>query len=316
MLNQLRFASDRCLGGARGILFLRGLMCLVTGEVALADPVQGFRALSTDTAARVTTRREGNVVRVCVENSELSEITVTFDFSVVNLKGGVAFPHTATFPPGKTEAFTLSAIQPDMPWHYSYTNYLKLGSREAIHDDSAVYHLPYAPGRSYTVSQGYNGCFSHQGANQCSIDWKMPEGTEVRAARGGRIVKVKDDSDAGGGTMQFDPYNNFVLIRHEDGTLGHYCHLKKGGVKVTPGQIVRAGEVIALSGNTGFSSGAHLHFSVFKTKDGRQRISLPVKFEDANGRAVTLVEGQPYRAPDNRGMKIASLGAVSTSVLR
>jgi murein DD-endopeptidase MepM/ murein hydrolase activator NlpD len=166
------------------------------------------------------------------------------------------------------------------------------------------------------VSQGYNSGFSHHGANQCAIDWKMPEGTQVRAARGGLVVKVKDDSNAGGATIQFDRYNNFVLIHHEDGTLGYYCHLKKDGVKVVPGQIVRAGDVIALSGNTGFSSGAHLHFCVFKTKDGRERISVPVKFEDADGSAVTLVEGRQYRAPELRGTKTASLRASSSSVLR
>jgi len=287
------------------ILMLNHLRFAIGLSLALAAHSAG--AACSDTAAKVTAQREGNLIRVCVENSELSEVTVTFDFSPVNLKGSVSFPHTATFPPGKTEAFTLAPIRPDAPWHYSYTNFFKLGSRDAAHDDAVVYQLPYAPGRSYTVSQGCNSGFSHHGANQFAIDWKMPEGTEVRAARSGRVVKVKDDSNTGGATMQFDPYNNFVLIRHEDGTLGHYCHLKQDGVRVTPGQIVRAGEVIALSGNTGYSSGAHLHFCVFKTLDGRERVTIPVKFEDADGRAVTLVEGRQYRAPETRGTQTASL---------
>jgi len=296
------------------ILMLSHLRFVIGLSLALA--AHGAGAASSDTAARVTAQREGNVIRVCVENSELSEVTVTFDFSPVNLKGSVSFPHTATFQPGKTEAFTLAPIRPDAPWHYSYTNYFKLGSSDAAPDDAVVYQLPYAPGRSYTVSQGCNSGFSHHGANQFAIDWKMPEGTEVRAARGGRVVKVKDDSNTGGGTMQFDPYNNFVLIRHEDGTLGHYCHLKKDGVRVTPGQIVRTGEVIALSGNTGFSSGAHLHFCVFKTLDGRERVTIPVKFEDAEGRAVTLVEARQYRAPEIRGTQTVSLSRADSVALR
>jgi murein DD-endopeptidase MepM/ murein hydrolase activator NlpD len=111
-------------------------------------------------------------------------------------------------------------------------------------------------------------------------------------------VKVKDDSDRGGPSMEFDPFNNYVLIRHDDGTLGHYCHLKKGGVAVHPGQIVKTGDLIALSGSTGFSSGPHLHFCVFMTKNGRERESIPVKYRVADGEALTLVEGQKYRAPE------------------
>ena len=316
MLNRLRFATNR-LGSSRGIHCFWGLICLCLfgGGLSCSTAARSFGAGSPKPAAEVTSRREGNLIHISVVNSENSEVTLTFDFSLVNLEGSVSFPHTATFKPGQTEAFTLLPIRPDAPWHYSYTNYFKLGSSEAVHDDSAVYQLPYAPGSSYKVSQGYNSGFSHHGADQFAIDWKMPEGTEIRAARGGRVVRVKDDSNVGGGTINFDPYNNFIIIRHEDGTLGHYCHLKKDGVKVTPGQIVQAGEAIALSGNTGYSSGAHLHFCVYKTQDGRQRVTIPVKFEDADGRAVTLVEGGSYRAPEIGGSKIAVLRTSSTSGL-
>jgi len=318
MLSQLRFLATPSLGGSRGILFLWGLMCLCLfgGGLSCSTADRSIGAGAPGPAASVTTRREGNLIRVNVDNSELGEVTLTFDVSPVNLEGNVSFPHTATFKPGQTEAFTLAPIRPDAPWHYSYTTYYKLGSSDAVHDDSVVYQLPYAPGSSYKVSQGYNSGFSHHGAEQFAIDWKIPEGTELRAARGGRVVRVKDDSNVGGRTIRFDPYNNFIIIRHEDGTLGHYCHLKKDGIKVTPGQMVQAGDAIALSGNTGFSSGAHLHFCVYKTQDGRQRVTIPVKFEHADGRAVTLVEGRHYRAPESGATKIAARRAFSVTVLR
>jgi murein DD-endopeptidase MepM/ murein hydrolase activator NlpD len=261
-----------------------------------AKPPVGAVATEQTNVKMTTERGEGGSTRFFVENSELSEVTMTFDFSTVNLKGNVKFPYTATFRPGETEAFELSPADPDAQWEYSFTNYYKLGSSVAVPDDY-VYSLPYAPGSTYKITQGYDGKFSHQGSNKYAIDWKMSEGTPVYAARGGLVVKTKDDSDKGGGDIKYDPYNNYVLIRHDDGTLGHYCHLKKGGVKVRPGQIVKAGDVIAQSGSTGFSSGPHLHFCVFMTKDGRQRISIPVKFRDDHGQAVTLVEGEKYRAP-------------------
>jgi murein DD-endopeptidase MepM/ murein hydrolase activator NlpD len=281
----------RCLAVAAAVL--------ISGIVVHsdpADPTPGRGAMANETAlVKTLTRREGNATRVSVQNSELSEITMTFEFSVVNLKGSVEFPYTATFKPGKTEAFTMSPVDPDVPWQYSYTNYYKLGSCVA-EPDGYIYSLPYAPGKSYRVTQGYNGKFSHTGSNQYATDWQMPQGTPVLAARGGRGVKVRDDSDRGGSSVKFDPFNNYVLIRHSDGTLGHYCHLKKGGAKVKPGDIVNTGDVIALSGNTGYSSGAHLHFSVFKTRNGRERVSIPVKFTDATGEVVTLVEGRKYAA--------------------
>ncbi|HWC58690.1 MAG TPA: M23 family metallopeptidase [Verrucomicrobiae bacterium] len=266
-----------------------------------------YGAVSTEkTAVKVTAEPgQGGATHFFVKNSELSEVTMTFDFATVNLKGDVTFPYTATFKPGETEAFTLSPMDTNLEWQYSYTNYYKMGSSVAQPDDY-VYSLPYAPGTTHKITQGYNGKYSHQGSNKYAIDWQMPEGTPVYAARGGLVVKVKDDSDRGGGDIKYDPYNNYVLIRHDDGTLGHYCHLKKGGVTVHPGQVVKTGDLIAHSGNTGFSSGPHLHFCVFMTKDGRDRMSIPVKFRNDYGEAITLVEGEKYRAPEKALSAIAS----------
>jgi len=249
-------------------------------------------------AVSVTTRREGEATHFLVENKELCEVTMTFQMHLVNLKSSAGFPCSGTFPAGKTtEAFVLSPEEAGERWEFSYTNYYKLGSKEARHDDSVVYQLPFAPGAKFKVSQGYGGGFSHKGSNLYAIDWQMPEGTPVCAARGGLVVKVRDDSNKGGDSIKLDKFNNYVLIRHDDGTLGHYCHLKKAGVCVKPGQRVRTGQLIAHSGNTGYSSGAHLHFSVFKTKDGKERVSIPVKFRTADDDvAITLREGRRYRA--------------------
>jgi murein DD-endopeptidase MepM/ murein hydrolase activator NlpD len=258
-------------------------------------------------AVKVTTRCEGGVTHFYVENKELCEITMTFGLDVSNLKGTVEFPYTATFPAQEvTEAFTLTPTAGEGEWEYSYTNYFKLGSNSAKHDDSYVYQLPYAPGNNFKVTQGYNGSFSHKDSNQYAIDWQMPEGTPVCAARGGVVVKIKDDSSVGSSSIKYDPYNNYVLIRHSDGTLGHYCHLQKGGVCVKPGEHVEVGQRIALSGNTGFSSGAHLHFSVFKTRDGRERISIPTKFKTTDAQAVTLVEGRRYESTGIERTSVAS----------
>lgn len=265
-----------------------------------------------ETSVKVTTEHQGGGTRFYVQNDEYCEVTMTFEMGLVNMKGNRQFPYTATFPPRhKSEAFEISPVEPDSKWEYSYTNYYKLGSNCARHDDSYVYQLPYAPGNKFKVTQGYNGKFSHNGSNQYAIDWDMPEGTLVHAARGGIVVRVKDDSDQGGPSLEYDHFNNYVLIRHEDGTLGHYCHLQKSGCLVKMGQIVAAGDVIAHSGNTGFSSGPHLHFCVFKTKDGRARVSLPVRFRTDRESGITLTSGHSYRAAD---IQTASAGAAAKAL--
>ena len=252
-----------------------------------------------ETAVRIVTERDGAATRFYVQNDEYCEVTMTVDMNLVNLSGNIGFPYTATFPARqKTEAFEISPIKPDGKWEYSYTNYYKLGSNCAQHDDNYLYQLPYAPGNKFKVTQAYNGKFSHTGSNKFAIDWDMPEGTLVHAARGGIVVRTKDDSDKGGASLQYDRYNNYVLIRHDDGTLGHYCHLQKGGILVKVGQTVAAGDVLAHSGNTGFSSGPHLHFCVFKTRDGRTRESLPIRFRTGQENGATLVSGHTYRAPE------------------
>jgi len=256
-------------------------------------------AIAPNPILQVIPCREGNVTRFFVQNLEAAEITVTFDLALMNLKGSVRFPFTSTFPPHqRIEAFCLAPIHEDAQWHYTLTNYYTLGSNRAVHDDTCVYGLPYNAGQAFRVSQGYNEAFSHTGLERrYSIDWRMPSGTPVCAARPGMVVGTKADSEAGGPNPKYERDANYILIQHRDGTIGNYAHLLFQGVKVKVGQRVEAGEVIGLSGNTGFSSGPHLHFSVFKAKNGQERESVPIRFETDQGGAMTLLSGREYQAP-------------------
>lgn len=246
---------------------------------------------------KVSERRDGKVIRFLVENLEAAEVTATFDLRLVNLRGSTSFPFTTTLSPHqKLEAFSLSPIDEAREWHFSLTNAYTLGSSRAVHDDRFAYSLPYAAGQAFRVSQADDGAFSHSGPERHAIDWKMPEGTPVLAARGGVVVGTKDDSDAGGADRSFENSANYILIQHCDGTIGNYAHLLKQGVKVRVGQTVENGATIGLSGNTGFSSGPHLHFSVFKTRNGRERESIAIRFRTESRAATTLVSGKVYRA--------------------
>jgi len=82
------------------------------------------------------------------------------------------------------------------------------------------------------------------------LDWATPTGTPIVASCGGTVVR------AGWGSG----YGYVVYINHEDGKQTRYAHLSKVQVKV--GQKVKQGQQIALSGNTGITSGPHLHFEI------------------------------------------------------
>lgn len=285
----------------RDMLCLRVWLCAVLVAFSIAahadDDSTGRSSRSRETLIRVTTEKEGSRTHLIVENVQAAEVTVTFEMDLTNLVGSVGFPHTATLPGRtKTKVFTLAPIDSNRGWSWTYTYYSTFGSMGVDHDDAFVYALPYAVGKAYRVSQGYNGEYSHFGSDQYAIDWRMPQGTPVHAARGGTIVGVKSDSNVGGDDSQYDWDANYVLIKHSDGTLGQYVHLLQNGTKLRVGQRVQTGEFIGLSGNTGHSTGPHLHFSVFKARDGKHRQTIPVRFQTADGFGLTLAQGRTYRA--------------------
>jgi murein DD-endopeptidase MepM/ murein hydrolase activator NlpD len=151
------------------------------------------------------------------------------------------------------------------------------------HDDGYEYRLPYAADASYPVIQAYGARLSHRGAEQYTVDFGMPVGTPVHAARDGVVVLLEDAHDAGCSREECGRLANFVVLLHADGTTGEYFHLQRGSVRVRLGQRVLRGEWLAASGNTGFSTAPHLHFGVYRTqRDGRTQ-SLPVRFRTRAG---------------------------------
>jgi murein DD-endopeptidase MepM/ murein hydrolase activator NlpD len=150
------------------------------------------------------------------------------------------------------------------------------------------YPLPWRGG-PFRQSQGANGLFSHfTPKGRYAVDIPMPEGTPILAARDGVVVSTRNDQEG----ARPNPGGNHVRILHDDGTMGVYLHLLQGSVQVAPGQRVHAGLPIARSGNTGHSTGPHLHF-VVQRNVGLAVESIPFQFaQPLDGRPVLAVGGE------------------------
>lgn len=112
------------------------------------------------------------------------------------------------------------------------------------------------------IGQGNGGAFSHTDRwNRYAWDYTVAVGTPVVAARSGTVDSVRTDSTIGGNDRRFLRDANRVIIRHSDGIKSVYLHLAKDRTLVRAGEFVLRGELIGYSGQTGFASGPHLHFT-------------------------------------------------------
>lgn len=143
--------------------------------------------------------------------------------------------------------------------------------------------LPLISGVQYTVTQGNNTQDTHQGLHAWAVDFGMAEGTPIYASRIGRVAMVKADSNLGGCSSTYNPYMNYIVLDHQDGTASTYWHLRYLGSVVSVGQFVQHGQHIGYSGNTGFSCGPHLHFQIEQYAPGQFATqSQPTIFADHN----------------------------------
>jgi murein DD-endopeptidase MepM/ murein hydrolase activator NlpD len=138
--------------------------------------------------------------------------------------------------------------------------------------------------RTFRIDQGFGGTYSHNDAqNRYAVDFAADIGTPVLAARDGVVMQVENDfAKAGLNRERYGGRANFIRILHDDGTMGLYAHLREEGALVRVGQRVRLGQQIGLSGNTGFTTGPHLHF-VVQVNRGMKLESLPFRMRGPAG---------------------------------
>ncbi|EJN19193.1 metalloendopeptidase-like membrane protein [Pseudomonas sp. GM78] len=221
----------------------------------------------------VITKKDG-VDSVYVRNDLYAPVEIELSFAgLKNVSGAPSRPIRRVMPlRSSIRLAQLTATRAGSPIAYIPRFEYSLGDPAGA-SMAYRYPLPWRGG-PFRVSQGANGQYSHFGPkNRYAIDIAMPEGTPIIAARGGTVIKT-ENSQSGRGT---DASGNFVRVLHDDGTMGVYLHLKQGSVSVREGQRVAVGSPLALSGNTGNSSGPHLHF-VVQRNTGMGLVSIPYQF--------------------------------------
>jgi murein DD-endopeptidase MepM/ murein hydrolase activator NlpD len=194
--------------------------------------------------------------------------------------------YTATLDPG-TRQTLLKAPLSDGKLNLHYDWRAAIGAPDAIHTPARPYRAPFAVGSTYEITQAYPAKFTHVTPDsEYAIDIAMPDGTHVYSAREGIVINVRHDSYRGAPVPAMLDQANVVEILHSDGTIALYAHLHWDSIRVHIGERVVRGQYIADSGNTGFSSGPHLHFAVIRNS-GSSNISLPIQFAGVSGAALT-----------------------------
>ena len=238
---------------------------------------------------RLDTRKTGQDYLLVAVNNGPATISFVATIKGENIRTDRSWPALAVVKPHSSQQIArISAATPGSAYRFSTHATHNYGDATMAPDSTVAYRLPFAEGLRFPVGQAFGGeITTHTEPNSLhAVDFTMPEGTPIVAARPGTVVEVVDGFTAGGKESSLLDKANSVSILHADGTIAQYVHLAPGGIAVQEGQTVQGGQKIALSGNTGYSSGPHLHFVVTRTIINAASVvafqSIPITFQAFN----------------------------------
>jgi len=222
-----------------------------------------------------------------IRNDYAGPVEVEIDFTEKeNVQATPDLPRLFVIEPGISDTlFEINAIDELQSWKLALKCRYIIGSPLANYSSTTNYLPPIAPNTTFQISQAFGGSFSHTDEqNKYAVDIAMPIGTPVHAARSGIVVEVEDDFYKGGTDKAYSSEANNIRILHDDGSMAIYAHMELEKAQVYPGLEVFAGQLIGYSGNTGFTTGPHLHFAV-QINQGMRLVSVPFAFINQQGLA-------------------------------
>ena len=249
---------------------------------------------------RVVNREYERAVGLVAENEFWSPVEVVIAFDELHNVDAPPpeVPLRWTVPArSSAELLRLDAIVENLAAGVSFRYMWIPGDPHSEHRPPRPYRAPFTLSRAYPISQAFPESITHTTPDsRYAVDIAMPVGTDIFAARDGVVVEVASTNYRGGFDTSRDGADaNIVRILHDDGTFAIYAHLNLHSVRVRPGDRVVRGQYIADSGNTGFSSGPHLHFVIVRNHNLRMD-SVPFVFEGAGGSEVVPKSGDQLRA--------------------
>lgn len=150
--------------------------------------------------------------------------------------------------------------------------------------------LPFPKNKTYTIIQGNNSNYTHNSDySRYAIDFNLKVKDTVTSVSDGYVVGVIDQYQHGGKDEKWKPFGNFITIYNPDsGLFFQYVHLTYLGSLVKVGDQVKSGQAIGLSGMTGQTDVAHLHFNSLIPIKGKEGIrSYPIEFKEGyQGKAL------------------------------
>ena len=267
-----------------------------------SQPVEVEQVYVKGRDRRVSIENKGSDANpeIVVHNLYAGPIQIEFDIiERENITISPELPLKFVIPARKeSKVFSIRQQIKNKKWRYRYSSRYVFGNPAAVHRPSKPYRPPFAAGVSLKIAQSFKGKYSHtEPWSEYAVDIAMPEGTPIYAARSGIIMDIAMDFFTGGSDInKYGERANLVRILHDDGTMAVYAHLKLESVRFGLGMRVDEGTFIAESGNTGFSTGPHLHF-VIQKNIGMNVISIPFQFEGLKGQGFTPELGMVLEVP-------------------
>ncbi|MFT4535038.1 MAG: murein DD-endopeptidase MepM/ murein hydrolase activator NlpD [Saprospiraceae bacterium] len=253
-------------------------------------------SVTAQETVKVYHEQAGMGVNVYADNNEVIPMTVDLKLTLEGMESDIDNDKGLIVIPGKSKKFLLTKtrLAPNSrEMTFAMDSKVYMGDITLKPDLNYVYALPFSKEDKVQIYQGYNGSFSHSGEK--ALDFGLDIGDKVLAARGGIVYKVIDSNSKSCKDKSCMEYNNVVMVYHEaDGTSAEYVHLDHNGANVKVGDVINKGDVVGRSGNTGWSSGPHLHFMVYQFTKKGDRKSFKTLFATDEKNGVYLKEKQFY----------------------
>lgn len=262
----------------------RGLNVLALMGLGLS----GSAALAAPYPFEVVQQREGSETVIYVKNDGPAPLTAKLQLNgAVNVTSNTQWPMEVMVPPRTTSAVSrVFGVKPGVTPFFLIQSSFVLGDPAVEPDAHYAYRLPFKPGTVLDVVSGRPGQNPSHGSDflRHGYDFGVPVGKIVVAARDGVVIYANDDNPNGvpetvGTTWVMESRANSIMVQHADGSMGYYAHLYPGSALVKPGDTVKAGQRIALTGEAAAADRPFLHFAVLRS-DGKRLVSVPIRFGD------------------------------------